>query len=448
MSLRLVIGAVLLVFSTISSGVINPLDPAKKILDDATTAANDVVNNAAVRANGLVINTADKVNIAVANTNLLLGSRLNKAYENLDEGEQKMLNEVDRLRLSLQEVQNSAYMLEKTAAVDLMDMEAMLQILADVPDFFFLGAQGLGHLKHQGGYEIKLLARGIGSSAKLVNQFTIEIDGKPIDKNLVRFQLVENGVESILLDEKVLEPYFKRDVLVALPVTIKTTVRRESYWIWHNNTYPLKLWLNLYPEHAAHVALSVTHKTFDWHDATNPVITGAETNEVSNKDGVFSMEKEVIGVKTGAPVVGSQKLSGCIAQCFYAEEYGVCAFVAGDWGVGTYEENNTKWKTTISTTTDKKTRWRPLCHVKEYVEAGTVTDPDIVLDLYYDQVIKIDVNADYTILESEVTSFSNQKYRMLSTQLDTVGTIKPVDIVAGPAGKKTLIFQVDHPKGM
>jgi hypothetical protein len=430
----------------------SPLDglPGLSIIKNLRDAANNVVDNASAKANGLAITLADRANIMAENANIMLGGRASELYDKMEKDEKIAMTQLYGLQLQLEGFKYSAYDIRDTTVVDVSDLVSVIPF-TKVPDFYMQSIRDIAYIQHPGDYKITVTARGIGSSSDLSTSFALAIDGNTVQ--LSRVNITTNGQAEIFIPNEALSGKFNTSSLVPVSATLSVTVKRHHFLGDRSNTYTVPFWFTLYPKKAASVTLQAQYPTYGWVSA-KPDFKTSQTQTTPNRNGCHQsalndcaahtdFELTVTGLTSGPPKPDAQRVHDCRMECTSAvPECADNAYAPND-----YEENYTKWKTTLLTWSTPTT-WRANCKVDEYQKTGTATDTSII-DVNYDEQPQVTVEKDTTLLTGIVTLFTGQRYTMqIGAGVDRIGTIRQVSDVDGPPGKRIITIEAARPIGV
>lgn len=391
------------------------VDPAKGVIDDAENASQRLIIQAQQSGNGLVSNAASQLSVLAQTTALILGNDINKSMNQLSQTEQAAVNELKAAIIAANATVGKVYDIEDTTAIDLTRFESGIPF-THTPDFYVKRISNTGMLPQPGNYHVVVTAYGLGIANDTKADITGTLDGKPLI-----FREVDQttaGKAILEIPNQVLAPYFSSTKLAVVKMELTVVVSRKGLFGWKGHSYPVPVYLTLYPPQVATIALRITKPVYDWVDVG--AVSSAPMN-TPEKDGCTdngcrannSLDLRVVGPTSGLPIVGAQRLKEVHLQCNSGFER-----CRGWWGNQTLliSDNGTKGTATWLSWTHPQ-NFTLIGSVQEYRQVGTQQE-DHTYALKIDQPQVVPLPPEYSLLALTVSGYSGRQYTVILPQVD------------------------------
>jgi hypothetical protein len=241
----------------------------KDIINKFERSASVLIDQASHSGNILVSKAGNEMNVAVKNASILLADQMNSTFEHLNNENQKLLNEIEKFRLTAEKISNNTFELKDALVIDLK------KILGDAlpwtkTDFFIQRVKGVAQLySPQTDYSLKVLGIGFGFNQEkfeskvtsvLINDETISSDEDKISANESEIKISYTDLNKFCLNSK----------LTQIKVKITVETRRKTGFIiksWKTKHFDLPLTLTILPRLVNNIAVNYSYPRLDWQVA-------------------------------------------------------------------------------------------------------------------------------------------------------------------------------------
>jgi hypothetical protein len=299
----------LLILSSLNSfsqiGIVEVIaggEVVKNIINKFERSASVLLDQAKNSGNILIAKAGNEMNVAVKNATILLANQMNNTFDHLNNENQKLLNEIEKFRITAEKLSNNTFDLKDALVIDLKT------ILGDAlpwsrTDFYVQRVKGATQLYgSQTDYSLKVLGIGFGfnqenfeskTTGVLINDENVAYSDEKISGNESEIKISYNDLNKFCTNSKVSQ--------IKLKIVVET--RRKSGLIfksWSSKHFELPLTITILPRTVNNIVVSYSFPKIDWvtinpfieyshlttnhHQTGSPILHFAEIKEVRLPD--------------------------------------------------------------------------------------------------------------------------------------------------------------------
>ena len=290
----------------------------RQIMTQAQQLVNQKLADINNIASGLVNQGITSLNVSIEAARINASAVLDKPLRELKEGERTIFLGIYDATAHLDEAVQKAYRLEEVTNVDITNR--LGDILGISRSTFISSVGGLSVLKGRQEYRVMVIGTGLGPGQSGVSA-RVELLMNDTVVPTTRVDSSGHNTAVLYLPPSVFEPHFRSDRVATLPLHVRLTVKRETWWGMSSETKVVNapVLFSLYPVYAGHARVVAEVPTFEWVTTMTGQRQGFLQRDCGGGQcgggGVYE-EKYTTPVPGGnTPVVGHQRVTNVKCEC-------------------------------------------------------------------------------------------------------------------------------------